>query len=147
MRLTPTGAVGPTGCALDVIGPGGVGGCARSWRGWVVGSSTTTDPQHLVLAASPRPLRNEAKIVNGPGWYPKARIRPLGWVAVNRWRMHEIFVPPATNDGSAFSDHVVLIWTTHGHSYAIGFHDIRGLRATLALDVALARGINLVPPP
>ena len=29
---------------------------------------------------------------------------------------------PATNDGSSFSDHLVLVWTTGGHTYALGFH-------------------------
>ena len=53
----------------------------------------------------------------------------------------------STRVSSAFSDHVVLVWTTNGHSYAIGFHDIGGLRPTLALDLVLARGIRLVPPP
>src|SRR5690242_9493069 len=51
-RTTETGAVGPTGCALHVIGPAV---CAKSWRGWVVGSSYVGN-HHLVLTASPTPI-------------------------------------------------------------------------------------------
>ena len=60
--------------------------------------------------------------------------------------MHEVFVPPATNDGSAFAGHVVLIWTTQGHTYAIGFHEVAGISSTLDLDLALAQGIRLTRP-
>ena len=54
------------------------------------------------------------------------------------------YVPPATNDGSAFAGHCVLIWTSGGHTYAVGFHVAYRLRATLRLDEILARGIRLV---
>jgi hypothetical protein len=60
--------------------------------------------------------------------------------------MRAVFVPFGTNAGSAFARHVVLIWTVRGHTYGVGFHKVRGLRATLALDAALARGIRLVAP-
>jgi hypothetical protein len=141
--LTATRSIGR--CELDIIGPGGVGGCGRSWRGWVVGSSETND-QHLVITASPGPLRNDAKLVNGPGWYPAARVRPLRSVIVNGWKMRAVYVPFATNDGSAFARHVVLIWTVDGHTYGVGFHNVHGLGATLDLDVELARAIKLVAP-
>jgi hypothetical protein len=141
--LTPTRGVG--GCQLGIVGPGGVGGCVKSWRGWVVGSSETND-QHLVVVASPRALRNDAKVVNGPAWYPGARVRPLRSLKINGWRMRAVYVPPGTNDGSAFARHVVLIWTVGGHTYGIGFHDVHGRRATLDLDAALARGLRLVAP-
>jgi hypothetical protein len=143
--LTETGVNGPTGCALHIIGPGGVGGCAKSWRGWVVGSGTTPE-EHLVIVASPHPLRNDAKVVNGPAWYPRARVRPLSWVTINGWRMRVVFVPPETNDGSAFAHHVVLIWTVGQHTYAVGFHDFKGPRPTLLLDKTVAIHISLVGP-
>jgi hypothetical protein len=109
-----TGRNGPSMCVLHIIGPA----CARKgsddpWRDWVTGSSTTPD-QHLVVVASPRALQSDAKVVNGPAWYPTARVEPLTRVTINGWRMHAVFVPPATNDGSAFARHVVLIWTL-GH--------------------------------
>jgi hypothetical protein len=141
--LTATRGIG--GCELDIIGPGGVGGCARAWRGWVVGSSETND-QHLVIVASPRALRSDAKVVNGPAWYPSARVRGLRSLTINGWRMRAVYVPFGTNAGSAFARHVVLIWTARGHTYGVGFHSVHGLRQTLDLDVALARGIRLVTP-
>ena len=141
--LVATQGIG--GCQLDIIGPGVTGGCESSWRGWVVGSSETND-QHLVIVASPRALRNEAKVVNGPAWYPSARVRPLRSLTINGWRIRAVYVPVKTNAGSAFMRHVVLIWTVRGHTYGIGFHKVHGLQQTLDLDVALARAVRLVPP-
>jgi hypothetical protein len=141
--LTATRSIG--WCQLDIMGPGGVGRCGRAWRGWVVGSSETND-QHLVIVASPRVLRNDAKVVNGPAWYPSARVRLLQRMTINGWRMQAVYVPFGTNAGSAFARHVVLIWTVGGHTYGVGFHNVHGLRPTLDLDVALARGIRLVAP-
>jgi hypothetical protein len=146
----PTGLVsfgGTSDCSIDIIGPGKHCPNTRiSWRGWVVGSSVAgaNGEQHLVLTASPHPLRSFAKVVNGPAWFRSERVRPLGWVTIQGWRMREVYVPPTTNVGSAFASHVVLIWTVGGHTYGIGFHDFRGLKPTLALDIALARGIRLV---
>lgn len=113
--------------------------------GWVVGSSAT-ETQHLVLTASPQPLRNYAKVVNGPAWYPGARVQPLGWVTMNGWRIRAVFVPPDTNEGSAFAHHVVLIWSVGSHTYGVGFHAVHGRRAALLLDEELVRGIRLVGP-
>jgi hypothetical protein len=141
--LTATRAIGR--CELDIIGPGGVQPCAATWRGWVVGSSETND-QHLVIVASPLPLRSGAKVVNGPAWYPGARVRPLRSLTINGWRMRAVYVPVKTNAGSAFMRHVVLIWTVRGHTYGIGFHKVHGLGATLGLDAALARGVRLIAP-
>jgi hypothetical protein len=141
--LAPYG--GRPGCTIDVIGPAGLGGCAKSWRGWVVGSSIAQG-EHLVITASPRPLSDDAKVVNGPAWYAAARVRPLARVTISGWRMHAVFVPPETNDGSAFAAHVVLIWTVGQHTYAVGFHDFDGLAPTLHLDEELARSIRLAGP-
>jgi hypothetical protein len=140
----------PTGCRLHIIGPGGLGACAKSWRGWVVGSSTTFH-QHLVITASPTALRNAARLVNGPTWYPAARVIPLTWVKandsqINGWRMHAVFVPPSFNDGSAFASHVVLVWTVAGHTYGVGFHDVSGIDEAIQLDLQLLRTMRLVRP-
>ena len=102
--------------------------------------------EHLVITASPRPLTNDAKLVNGPAWYPRARVRVVGRVSINRWRMRAVYVPPATNDGSAFVNHVVLVWSDAGHTYGVGFHNTRGIDRTLRLDEELARDIKLVGP-
>jgi hypothetical protein len=141
--LIATRAIGR--CDLDIIGPGGVGRCARAWRGWVVGSSETSD-QHLVIVASPRALLNYAKVVNGPAWYPAARVRLLQRMTINGWRMQAVYVPFGTNAGSAFARHVVLIWTVGSHTYGVGFHNVHGLQQTLDLDLALARALRLVAP-
>jgi hypothetical protein len=124
----------------EFLGPG-----CETWRNWVIGSSETND-QHLVLVASPQALRDYAKVVNGPAWYPSARVRPLRWLTIRGWRMRAVYVPSRTNEGSAFASHVVLIWTVGDHTYGVGFHNVHGLRQTLDLDVALARGVNLVAP-
>ena len=99
-----------------------------------------------MITASPKPLRDYAKVVNGPVWGPKDRVKPLAWVTVGGTRMRAVFVPPDTNDGSAFAHHVVLIWTVGRHTYGVGFHDFVGVRRTLQLDVELARFIRLVGP-
>ena len=99
-----------------------------------------------MITASPKPLASYAKVVNGPAWYPKARVRPVGRVNINGWGMRAVYVPPATNDGSAFMQHVVLVWSDAGHTYGIGFHNTRGIHRTLLLDEALARHVKLVGP-
>jgi hypothetical protein len=143
--LTATPAIGR--CELDIIGPGAADrkACGNAWRGWVVGSSETND-QHLVIVASPHPLQSDTKVVNGPAWYPGARVRPLRSLTINGWRMRAVYVPVKTNAGSAFMRHVVLIWTVRGHTYGIGFHRVHGLGATLDLDSALARWVRLIAP-
>ena len=117
----------------------------KSWRGWVVGS-TFFGADHLVITASPRPLANYAKVVNGPAWYPKARVKPLNWLSVGGRRVRAVFVRSETNDGSAFAHHVVLIWTEGRHTYGIGFHEVGGRARALKLDVALLRHLELVKP-
>jgi hypothetical protein len=141
--LRPYG--GRIGCALDVIGAGGTSGCSKAWEGWVAGSSAAGN-QHLAVTASPTPLRSYAKAVNGPGWQPAHRVQPRGWVLINGRRMREVFVPSATNEGSVFSSHLVFVWTVAGHTYVVGFHNVRGLDATRKLDIVLARSIRLVSP-
>ena len=141
--LAPTRASGS--CSLTIIGPGGIGHCSRAWRAWVVGSSETND-QHLVINASPRPFVDPAKVVNGPAWYRGARVRPLGTMRINGWPVRAIYVPPETNEGSAFAHHVVIVWTVGRHTYAVGFHNVAGIQATLDLDTALVRATKLVAP-
>ena len=80
-----------------------------------------TDQQHLVMQASPEPVRSLSRMINGPGWYPGARVVPLGKVHVGEWTMREVYADPATNEGSAFSDHVALVWTAEGHTMRSDF--------------------------
>lgn len=128
-------------CRVTVICPTR----SAAWKGWATGSMSSPD-QHLVITASPKPLHDYAKVVNGPAWYPKARVKPLAWLTVNGWRIRLVFVPADTNDGSAFAHHVVLIWTVGQHTYAAGFHNFAGMQATLQLDRQLAASIKLVSP-
>ena len=115
------------------------------WRRWAVGSTNVGD-EHLVVTASPRALRSYAKVVNGPAWYASARVRPFAWVDLGGRRMRAVYVPPGTNDGSAFAHHVVLIWTEGQHTYGLGFHNVYGLRETFRLDEQLVRNVKLVAP-
>ena len=122
-----------------------VGKGRKTWSHWEVGS-TYVGPEHLVTTASPRPLSNYAKLVNGPAWFPRERVRPIASVTINGQRMRAVYVPPATNDGSAFMYHVVLVWSSRGHTYGFGFHNLHGIQATLDLDEELAKHIRLIGP-
>lgn len=88
--LTVGSSTTSTGC-LDVIGPDGRPSCpaGKAWRGWVVGTSNV-GREHLVITASPTLLKNYAKLVNGPAWYPRAKVRPLGWVEIDGRRMRSL---------------------------------------------------------
>jgi hypothetical protein len=127
-------------CQIHYIGPAR---CDRRWKGWVVGSSGV-GRQHLVIVASPSAEPEYAKLINGPGWYPGAGEQLGGWVRVHGWRVRWVTVPPATNDGSAFAGHIVLVWTVRGHTYGVGFHDVSP--STRALDLDLLRSVRLVRP-
>ncbi len=142
-RLKPTQVIG--GCRdFRIVG---LPPCRRAlaWRGWIVGSSEVTWPrEHLVIQASPRPVLDYAKAVDGPGWYKGARVDVGRWVDVDGLRARWVFVPPAKNEGSAFAGHVVLVWTKTGHTYAVGFHDTSTRGATRAMDLELVRHLRLV---
>ena len=127
------------GCAKSIVCPG-----TGPWRGWAVGNSGSPT-QHLVVTTTPHRLSNAAHVVNGPDWSKAERVRSLGSVAVAGRRMRAVFVSPDTNE-SAFVNHVVLIWSSGDHTYALGFHDYPGIEKTLALDVQLARHVVLVGP-
>jgi len=105
-----------------------------------------TNQQHLVLQASPEPVRSLSRMINGPGWYPGTRVVLLGKVHVGAWTMREVYADPATNEGSAFSDHLTLVWTSEEHTYALGFHLTGSRRETRALNRSVARTVSLVPP-
>lgn len=127
-------------CSVTVVCPNDNG----PWKGWATGSIASPG-EHLVITASPRPLSNYARAVDGPGWTPSARVRPITWVTTGRWRMRALFVSPQTNE-SAFVSHIVMVWTVGRHTYAAGFHDFAGMQATLRLDTRLAASIELVSP-
>ena len=105
-----------------------------------------TSQHHLVLQASPEPVRSLSRMINGPGWYPGASEVRLGIVHVGGWTMRALLGGPATNDGSIFSDHLVLVWTTGGNTYALGFHVTGSRQETQTLNETVARSVSLVPP-
>ncbi|MGB2875485.1 MAG: hypothetical protein WBB76_08430 [Gaiellaceae bacterium] len=129
------------GCAITII-------CPETgptlWRGWAFGETSNRD-QHLIMLASPRPLRSYAHAVVGPYWSPGMRVRNLARVTINGWRIRAVFLSQATCM-CAFAHHVVLVWTVGGHTYSVGFHNFTGLRPTLILDEELAGHIKLVRP-
>jgi hypothetical protein len=118
------------------------------WRGWVVGSSQigTGGPafQHLAIQVSPKPT-NFAHAVNGPiALWPGAGPVIGGTLVLNGWHMRWLLVNPEHNDGSAFMSHVVLSWTTNGHTYAVGFHAVTTKLRAAAMDYELVRHLELV---
>jgi hypothetical protein len=113
----------------------------------VVGSSVVAGTrEHLVLQASPSVVPDPAKAIDGPGWYKGASVRPLGIETLNGRTVRFYYVPPATNDGSAFAGHVAMVWSENGHTYAVGFHNILRQHTTEQLNVALLRGIRFIAP-
>jgi hypothetical protein len=120
------------------------------WGGWVVGSSQIGTAgagfQHLVIQVSPKPT-SYAHAVNGPiALWRGAGPMIGGTIILHGWRMRWLFVDPDHNDGSAFMSHVVLCWTTHGHTYALGFHAVTTELAAAAMDYELVRHLELVRP-
>lgn len=73
----------------------GIGPCRPlgKWTRWITSSSEVPSPydpysprQHLIILASPRPIPDYAKLVDGPGWYPGERVDVGGWISLNGWR-------------------------------------------------------------
>jgi hypothetical protein len=146
MRVPPGFAANQDGaqadCKITIICPDTRSGPAR---GWAFGS-TDSETEHLLITASPRPVRNYAKFVGGPYayLYSGLRIQPLTWLTINGWRIRAVLVPGTSE--TAYMHHVVLIWTVDHHTYGIGFHNFTGLHRTLLLDEELARHIRLIGP-
>jgi hypothetical protein len=61
--------------------------------------------------------------------------------------MRWYFVPPNRDIGSAFMDHLVLVWNASGYTYAYGFHVVGTMAEARALDLALVRHLRTVLPP
>lgn len=159
-EIVPRGTVPGPGPDEEVVGPDSTSGFAEAptWRGWVFGSSTS-EAGHLVIQASPRPVPNLLHAVDGGGFDPRAPANRLGYVVlhhrryrlvtpiarltINGWHVR-IVVVSMENDSTALRDHVAMVWTTAGHTYVVGFHDLQGVIATEELDKALVRGMRLV---
>jgi hypothetical protein len=60
--------------------------------------------------------------------------------------MHWYYVGPTANEHSAFTGHLVLVWTASGHTYAYGFHVLTTLADARKLDLELVRHLVTVHP-
>ena len=125
-------------CKTTIVCPG-----TGAWRGWVEGTTQSWNA-HLVIQASPHPLRNYAKLVYGPDWRPNDRVKPIAWITFGKKRVRAVLVPSGSE--ALYGDHVVLIWTVGQHTYGVGFHNFTGVRQTLQLDKELMRNLVLVRP-
>ena len=139
------------GCKLQIVSAGDGPHCgAATWRGWIVGDGELLRgfvlEQHLALQGAPRIVANPARAIDGPGMFPGSRVRPRGDVRVSGQLMRWYLVPPATNQGSAFSGHLVLVWNAEGHTYAYGFHVLETLAIARALDLEVVRHLVTVRP-
>jgi hypothetical protein len=112
-----------------------------------VGNGLTAGFQHLVVLGAPRIIRDPARAIDGPAMVPGSRVQGRGEVRIGSATMRWYFVPPDLNAGSAFMDHLVLVWNASGHTYAYGFHVVDTLAQARALDLALVRHLELVLPP
>jgi hypothetical protein len=141
------------GCGFAIVAAAGQPGCgAPEWDDWIVGSSqvgngATAGFQHLVVVAAPRIIRDPARAIDGPGMVPGSRVQGRGDVTIGGEIMRWYFVPPDLNIGSAFMDHLVLVWNASGHTYAYGFHVVDTLAEARALDLALVRHLEMILPP
>jgi hypothetical protein len=138
------------GCKLQIVGQGGGPHCSARWRGWIVGDGQVTSgsllEEHLALQGAPHVVSSPARAIDGPGMVPGSHVRPRGKVGVAGKVMHWYFVPPATNEGSAYAGHLVLVWNADGHTYAYGFHVLETFAIARALDLELVRHLFTVRP-
>ena len=150
--IAPTPGVG--GCSFAFIAADLKRGCgAVEWRGWIFGSTQLTGSnagaagfQHLALQGAPRVVRDPARAIDGPAMVPGSSVRALGETHVGNQMMRWYYVTPRTNIGSAFMNHLVLVWTLSGHTYADGFHVVDTLAQARALDLELIHHLIYIHP-
>jgi len=145
-------------CLHTFMSPGWIRGCGpgpRFWRGWMVAAGgeaasgsglNPSNTEHFVMEASPFRTTSDNLIANGPGWASLGRphtVRALGWIRIGGRRMRWIVVPPNTG-GSAMAGHLMLVWATRSHAYALGFHILWGIPVARALDLAVASHLVMV---
>lgn len=130
---------------------------SRPWHGWMAASGgtdttgqgvTPSNTEHFVMESVPYRTINYDVVANGPVWKSLGRprtVRLLGWITISGQRMRWIIVPQNTQ-GSAMAGHLMLVWSTRSHTYALGFHNLYGMRLAKALDVAVARHLSMVLP-
>ena len=115
----------------------------RSHRlsGWVTGTDLAVPNNgagHLVIEVSPRPTDATQILFHGAGDFSDLRAAGMQriWRVTGTW--YRVL------GSSVFLDHLVLIWTWSGHTYAVGFHTWTTDSRRYGLDVA--EGMALLPP-
>jgi hypothetical protein len=83
-------------------------------------------------------VRNPARAIDGPGMLPGSRVQPHGRFRAGPIRGRLYYVPPKTNDGSAFMGHLVMVWAASHHTYAYGFHVVATMDEAWALNLEVA---------
>lgn len=140
------------GCRFAIVAQVGWPGCSDVRPdGWFFGSGDVSGPpgggdagfQHLILFGAPRVITDPARAVDGPAVYPQ-RVLPRGTVRIGRTLMRWYLVPP--DNPSAFRRHLVLLWTTTGHTYVYGFHVTSTVAVARALDLELVNHLTMVAP-
>jgi hypothetical protein len=92
---------------------------------------------HLALEASPRPVDAATILFHGGPKYLRAMGASEIWGVTGWWYL--------VLGESLFTQHLVLVWTWGGHTYAVGFHT--GTSDSRRFGLAVARNLVLVPPP
>lgn len=99
-------------------------------------------PGHLVIYGAPTEQAATALIFVGEPDGTALPLTPTGQAIVAGVRAELYDVPP--DSSSAFSGHVVAVWTYEGHTYAAGVHGHGA--ASRALNDKLLRSIRMVWP-
>jgi hypothetical protein len=71
-------------------------------------------------------------------------VRPRGELVIDGI-VRRFYMVPIGNP-SAMRDHLAVVWTQSGHTYAYSFHVVDGFRVARALDVYLLIHLRLIEP-
>jgi hypothetical protein len=135
---------GPSGGACPNLsmnfGPGCDG--ERRYSFASIGFPTNARVGHLVVIGAPT-VMSAKDIINSPvrgaGEEP---VTVVGTASVKGHRAQVVRVP--FSSATAFGEHLVLVWTVAGHTYALGFHGLDPMARRL--DLAVAASVTLVKP-
>lgn len=121
-------------------------------RRWFFGTSMVNPSgsggagfQHLVIQGAPMVIADPARAIDLPARYvvPQA-VLPRGELVIDGI-VRRFYMVPISNP-SAMRDHLAVVWTQAGHTYAYSFHVVDGVRVARALDVYVLRHLRLIEP-
>jgi hypothetical protein len=121
-------------------------------RRWFFGTSMVNPSgaggagfQHLVIQGAPRVIADPARAIDLPARYvvPQA-VLPRGELVIDGI-VRRFYMVPISNP-SAMRDHLAVVWTQAGHTFAYSFHVVDGVRVARALDVYLLKHLRLIEP-